>query len=102
MWDCCCCCCCCAQDVESDALRRELFRDHMDALKRRRCDIQRHLCLYLAFLIPTFPCCLSPCLPPPLKKSFFLAPFPSPHIPQAMQHLCECVHGPQGMICLDS
>jgi hypothetical protein len=24
------------QEVESDALRRELFKDHMEALKRRR------------------------------------------------------------------
>jgi hypothetical protein len=26
----------CLQEVESDALRRELFKDHMEALKRRR------------------------------------------------------------------
>jgi hypothetical protein len=26
----------CLQEVESEALRRELFKDHMEALKRRR------------------------------------------------------------------
>lgn len=29
------------QDVDSDALRRELFKDHMDALKRRRAEDEK-------------------------------------------------------------
>lgn len=28
-----------AQDLENDALRRELFKDHMDTLKRRRAGV---------------------------------------------------------------
>lgn len=31
----------CTQDLDSDALRRELFRDHMDALKRRAAEEEK-------------------------------------------------------------
>jgi hypothetical protein len=31
----------CQQDVDSDALRRELFKDHMGALKRRRAEDEK-------------------------------------------------------------
>lgn len=33
------------QELEADALRRELFKDHMDALKRKRLVLQRCLLL---------------------------------------------------------
>lgn len=47
-----------AQDVDSDALRRELFKDHMTNLKRRRCARSRrshahtHTCAARATWVP--------------------------------------------------
>lgn len=33
--------CCAVQDLDSDALRRELIKDHIEALKRRRADEEK-------------------------------------------------------------
>lgn len=33
--------CCAVQDLDSDALRRELVKDHIEALKRRRADEEK-------------------------------------------------------------